>query len=279
MTSSTVPSRELFGAQPGDHSSGAGALPGFQDEPHVARLPEESAHPQYDSGPMDTAGQLSLMPSEEMSGNESAVGDARHVDGVGALIGGRDESSVALAPDERAGLAASSTTTGTGTVTQPKDQAPSQPREEHKDQPSASAQKSGHHGLPNKVSSSPSKSLSLNGWMDGRWLHKQLGADEHMLPGDPGTGRFTCLSLGNHGEEKKPCETQANLLSATLRPRAHALGAERANWGTVPLNGDAAREELDTDFDDDEWREVRRVQHRLSHSPSSACLLFRPSGA
>ncbi|KAI0364169.1 hypothetical protein BV20DRAFT_974757 [Pilatotrama ljubarskyi] len=107
VTASTVPSRELFGAQPGDHSSGAGALPGFQDEPHVARLPEESAHPQYDSGPMDTAGQLSLKPSEELTGNESAVGDARHVGGVGALVGGRDESSVALAPDERAGANAS----------------------------------------------------------------------------------------------------------------------------------------------------------------------------
>ncbi|KAI0654563.1 hypothetical protein C8Q70DRAFT_516960 [Cubamyces menziesii] len=110
VTSSTVPSRELFGAQPGDHSSGAGALPGFQDEPHVARLPEESAHPQYDSGPMDTAGQLSLLPSEETTGNESAVGDARHAGGVGALIGGRDESSVAPSPDERARLMASGAT-------------------------------------------------------------------------------------------------------------------------------------------------------------------------
>ncbi|KAI0653243.1 hypothetical protein C8Q70DRAFT_1059482 [Cubamyces menziesii] len=202
VTSSAVPSRELFGAQPGDHSSGAGALPGFQDEPHVARLPEESAHPQYDSGPMDTAGQLSLLPSEETTGNESAVGDARHAGGVGALIGGRDESSVALSPDERARLMASGATgtasrtlpsqepkgneadeapkhvsgvgalvggreeqgaailpdektlktgTGTSTVTQNKDQlddqAP-QSSQEHKDNPSA--QKSGHHGLPNK---------------------------------------------------------------------------------------------------------------------------------
>ncbi|KAI0328799.1 hypothetical protein GY45DRAFT_1325785 [Cubamyces sp. BRFM 1775] len=203
VTSSTVPSRELLGAQPGDHSSGAGALPGFQDEPHVARLPEESAHPQYDSGSMDTAGQISLKPSEETTGNESAIGDARHVGGVGALIGGRDESSVALAPDERAGQMASGATgmasrtlpsqepkgneaynapkhvggvgalvggreeqgtavlpdertqqtgTGTGTVTQPKDQskdqAAPQSTQDHKDKPSA--QKSGHHGLPNK---------------------------------------------------------------------------------------------------------------------------------
>ncbi|KAI9060355.1 hypothetical protein FKP32DRAFT_1595434 [Trametes sanguinea] len=204
VTASTVPSRELFGAQPGDHSSGAGALPGFQDEPHVARLPEESAHPQYDSGPMDTAAQVGLKPSEETSGNEAAVGDMRHVGGVGALVGGRDESSVALAPDERAGQTAAGVIggasrtmpsqepqgneapgapkhvggvgalvgsreeqgatvlpdervhqqgSGTGTVTQA--ETPSQPKEQapvkSEQKPvSGSAQKSGHHGLPNK---------------------------------------------------------------------------------------------------------------------------------
>ncbi len=109
VTASTIPSRELNGAQPGDHSSGAGALPGFQDESHVARLPEESAHPQYDSGPMDNAAQAALKPSQERFGNESATGDMRRVGGVGALVGGRDESGVALAPDERAGVAASTT--------------------------------------------------------------------------------------------------------------------------------------------------------------------------
>ncbi|KAI8992713.1 hypothetical protein BD414DRAFT_481960 [Trametes punicea] len=112
VTASTLPSREPFGAQPGDHSSGAGALPGFQDEPHVARLPEESAHPQYDSGPMDTTAQVSLKPSEEMTGNEAAVGEIRHVEGVGALVGGRDESSVALSPDERAGQKAAGSVGG-----------------------------------------------------------------------------------------------------------------------------------------------------------------------
>lgn len=109
VTASTIPSRELNGAQPGDHSSGAGALPGFQDEPHVARLPEESANPQYDSGPIDNAAQAALKPSQERFGNESATGDMRRVGGVGALVGGRDESGVALAPDERAGTAASTT--------------------------------------------------------------------------------------------------------------------------------------------------------------------------
>ncbi|OSC98339.1 hypothetical protein PYCCODRAFT_1454456 [Trametes coccinea BRFM310] len=270
VTASTVPSRELFGAQAGDHSSGAGALPGFQDEPHVARLPEESAHPQYDSGAMDTTAQVALKPSEETAGNEVAVGEMRHVDGVGALVGGRDESSVALAPDERAGQTAAGVIggasrtmpsqepqgneapgapthvggvgalvggrdeqgatvlpdervhqqgTGTGNVTRTPAQTPAK-----EDQRPASdkAQKSGHHGLPNKK-------------------------EYPSLPGDPGTGGFAKSS--EREKQGKPRETQANLLHATLRPRAHALGAKCAQWGSVPLNGDAARIERDIDFE------------------------------
>ncbi|KAI0776516.1 hypothetical protein BD413DRAFT_520259 [Trametes elegans] len=198
VTASTVPSREPFGARPGDHSSGVGALPGDQDEPHVARLPEESANPQYDSGAVDTAAQVSLKPSQEATGNEAATGEARHIGGVGALVGSRDESSVALAPDERAGQTATGVIggasrtvptqeqqgndaagapkhvggvgalvgardesavgvlpdertqqqgTGTGSVTQPKQQSSA---------PAAGATsqhlKSGHHGQPNQGS-------------------------------------------------------------------------------------------------------------------------------
>ncbi|KAI0632566.1 hypothetical protein C8Q77DRAFT_1158058 [Trametes polyzona] len=280
VTSSTVPSRELFGAQPGEHSSGAGALPGYQDEAHVARLPEESARPQYDSGPVDNAAQIALKPSEEKTGNEAAVGEMRHVGGVGALVGGRDESSVALAPDERAGYNASSAVggasrtlpsqeasgndsartprhvggvgalvggrdeqgaavlpdertqqqgTGTGTVTQPKmEQAPAvPPKEDNGGDKNLKNVKGGHHGQPNK--------------------------GEHDLPGDPGTGQFARTQSrsppGGVDEHGKPRETQADLLHATLRPRAHALGAERAHWGNVPLNGASAREELARDFD------------------------------
>ncbi|KAH9852817.1 hypothetical protein C2E23DRAFT_134331 [Lenzites betulinus] len=48
--------REQFCTQPGDHPSGADALPGRQEEPHVVHIPEESAHPlaQHESGPKDT---------------------------------------------------------------------------------------------------------------------------------------------------------------------------------------------------------------------------------
>ncbi|KAH9852827.1 hypothetical protein C2E23DRAFT_917823 [Lenzites betulinus] len=279
VTASTLPTREHFGAQPGDHSSGAGALPGLLEEPHVARLPEESAHPQYDSGPMDTAAQVALKPTEEAFGNEKATGDARRVGGVGALVGGRDESSVALAPDERAGQTASGVLgtnartlpsqeplgneavgatkrvdgvgalvgnfnesgaavlpderargqgTGTGTVAQPtkKADAPSVPPKDDDDAAQKAdaggekhlSDKSGAHGAPNK----------------------------HTRSGDPGTG---CFCATERDEQGRPREAQASMLRATLRPRAHALGAERAVWGRAPLSGVSARAELDGDYD------------------------------
>ncbi|KAJ8473693.1 hypothetical protein ONZ51_g7702 [Trametes cubensis] len=46
-------------------------------------------------------------------------------------------------------------------------------------------------------------------------------------------------------------EPPPSLLSLPTDISLHilALGAERAKWGTVPLSGDAARDELDADFD------------------------------
>ena len=87
ITASTLPTHEPFGARPGDRSLGAGALPGTQSEPHVARLPEESLHSQYDSGNVDTAAQVCMKLSEELHGNEATTGDMRRVGGVGALVG------------------------------------------------------------------------------------------------------------------------------------------------------------------------------------------------
>ncbi|KAH9852821.1 hypothetical protein C2E23DRAFT_903306 [Lenzites betulinus] len=161
VTAPTVPTREHFGAQPGDHSSGAGALPGLLEEPHFARLPEESAHSQYDWGPMDTCTQIALKPTEETFGNESsvaltpderaghtasgvsgttgralpsqeplgneAVGSTKCVGGVDALVGNFNKSGAAALPDERG----RGQGTGTSTVTQPtktkKEEAPSVP--------------------------------------------------------------------------------------------------------------------------------------------------------
>lgn len=299
VTASTIPSRELNGAQPGDHSSGAGALPGFQDESHVARLPEESANPQYDSGPMDNAAQAALKPSQERFGNESATGDMRRVGGVGALVGGRDESGVALAPDERAGTAASttgasrvlpsqeplgndaagapkkvggvgalpgdfnesgvavlpdaraSTGTGTGTVTSPKVSTPAPavpPKDEHADNGGEKNLKNttgGTHGKPNEVSFHTYSSEMQR--MDERGRKDERG-QQHALSGDPGSGRDAQSSdeQAEHDQDK-PRERQADLLHATLRPRAHALGSEEACWGEAPLSGASAREQLESD--------------------------------
>ncbi|KAI0654602.1 hypothetical protein C8Q70DRAFT_518068 [Cubamyces menziesii] len=82
---------------------------------------------------------------------------------------------------------------------------------------------------------------------------------------------------GSRDEQRKPRETQTDLLHAPLCPRAHALGAERAKWGKAPLSGDAACDELNTDFDgpNGERSEVCRARHRLScllpdfHCPST----------
>ena len=41
-----------------------------------------------------------MKPSEEEHGNEVAIGDMRHVGGVGALVGDRSEQSVARLPDD-----------------------------------------------------------------------------------------------------------------------------------------------------------------------------------
>ena len=60
-------------------------------------------------------------------------------------------------------------------------------------------------------------------------------------------------------------EPPPSLLSLPTDISLHilALGAERAKWGTVPLCGDAARDELDADFDrpDDKRSEVRRAEN------------------
>ncbi|RDX43348.1 hypothetical protein OH76DRAFT_1560391 [Lentinus brumalis] len=73
----------------GDHSLGRGSLPVIQNEVNVALLPEESAHPLFDCGAIDIRGEVGLKPSEESKGNEASSGAARHVAGVGALVGDR----------------------------------------------------------------------------------------------------------------------------------------------------------------------------------------------
>ncbi|KAI0692127.1 hypothetical protein C8T65DRAFT_699597 [Cerioporus squamosus] len=294
VTASTLPSHEPFGARPGDHSLGVGALPGTQSESNVALLPEESAHPQFDSGAVDSRGQVGLKPSEEIKGNEATSGAARHVAGVGALVGDRSEEGVARLPDERstpaagvssnvikptqeakgneaasgqdrhvAGVGAlvgdrneqgvarlpderSQGTSGfapVGAVVGSRDDQGKQavkpttsgekgPAPPAKDTAKAETHPSGHKGLPNKHT-----------------------AGQQQLPGDPGTGRFAAEAKGGEvGRDDDARSTQADQLHATLRPRPHALGGQRAWWGGVPLNGARARAELDADADDRDYR-------------------------
>lgn len=115
VTSSTLPAHEPFGAKLGDHSLGVGALPGNQSEASVALLPDESAHPQYDSGAVSTRAQVALKPSEERTGNEAAFGAMRHVGGVGALVGDHNEKGVGQLPDERS-TGTSQPNLGTGAI-------------------------------------------------------------------------------------------------------------------------------------------------------------------
>lgn len=98
---SSVPSRELDGAQPGDHSSGVGALPGSINESGVARLPDEGGN--GITGATSAAvgthaknfGAVTL-PSQDDSWRGDGVSG-----GVGTLPGRKDEQGVAMLPDER----------------------------------------------------------------------------------------------------------------------------------------------------------------------------------
>ncbi|OCF32178.1 hypothetical protein I316_06092 [Kwoniella heveanensis BCC8398] len=84
----SLPSEEPAGAQPGEHTSGVGALPGTAAETGVAILPEEKKP-------------AATLPSQENQG----VRPGESSGGVGALPGKLGESDVALLPDERASKA------------------------------------------------------------------------------------------------------------------------------------------------------------------------------
>ncbi|WWD19494.1 hypothetical protein CI109_103955 [Kwoniella shandongensis] len=81
----SFPSQESTGAQPGEHTSGAGALPGPSTETGVAILPDEKL-PQR------------KLPSEENQG----VLPGETSGGVGALLGKHGETGDAVSPNESA---------------------------------------------------------------------------------------------------------------------------------------------------------------------------------
>ncbi|KAH7911464.1 hypothetical protein BJ138DRAFT_1006528 [Hygrophoropsis aurantiaca] len=85
----SLPSKELTGQQPLEHTSGVGALPGNASESGVALLPDERVQ---QSQPL-----MQSLPSKELAGQQPF----EHTSGVGALPGTASESGVALLPDER----------------------------------------------------------------------------------------------------------------------------------------------------------------------------------
>ena len=99
----SLPTTEKAGAQPGEKTSGAGALPGPVSEPGVAVLPEERAveanNPQIVTS---TESQTNSGQSVDISG-EHAPNKEHHAGvGVGTTEwSGGEETGVALSPDEK----------------------------------------------------------------------------------------------------------------------------------------------------------------------------------
>lgn len=112
VTGSTLPTRELDGAKPYEHSSGAGALPGSWNEPAVAALPDEGARGITNATSASvgtharTFGQATLPSHDDdwRGDGHQADGGVEHGQvsgGVGSLPGHKDEQGVAVLPDER----------------------------------------------------------------------------------------------------------------------------------------------------------------------------------
>ncbi|EJF58868.1 hypothetical protein DICSQDRAFT_182250 [Dichomitus squalens LYAD-421 SS1] len=268
VTASTLPSREFMGAQPGDRSSGAGALPGYQNESHVARLPEESIHPQYDSGNVDTAAQVAMLPSDEKYGNEAAFGDMRHVAGVGALIGDRSEQGVARLPDERqgtgttgqtgtrgdpgAGLTGPTGATGVGALVVTRDD---QGRQGVNVMDSRGSHAASGVAAPTVERKDKEKTIEAKPKEEGDKKDEGKKASGQSEPkgqpnksGDWGSKGLTPkdLDIGN-GQRRA---VQADPLHANIRPRAHGLGGPGARWGSNAVDGDHARDDLEHDESD-----------------------------
>ncbi|KAI0092221.1 hypothetical protein BDY19DRAFT_928909 [Irpex rosettiformis] len=123
VTASTVPSRELEGAKPGDHSSGVGALPGSLNEPGVAILPDERRHSGHGAHPghkgkhgaavhpnEHLAGEIG--PSLAAQGTPSKTGETTHLaeparqEGIASHQPRQSETKEEKKEEEKAGAAA-----------------------------------------------------------------------------------------------------------------------------------------------------------------------------
>ena len=166
VTASTLPAHEPFGAQPGDHSLGVGALPGNQSESGVARLPNERAETvcvvdedaekqqkidevvRQDGG----IGGPAFEPSSKSPDASAAAGVAS-----GGIIGGRDDEGrqqvhAVTAQDKQEKQAQSAPESRPRDEKEPSERPTTQGEEVMKDMEHPAGGSGGHKGKPNQVS-------------------------------------------------------------------------------------------------------------------------------
>lgn len=251
---SSVPSRELDGAKPGDHSSGVGALPGSINEPGVARLPDEKGRgitgaTSASVGTHSKTFGAATLPSQD---------DSTHgvSGGVGALPGLKDESGVALLPDERP-----SRETGTNFTqsTPSKVGETAHIAEIARQEGIRSSQTQAQQPITKQEKKEEGKAGAA---AVGAAVGEKFAKDEHAKDSEKKVGSgipnkvseyfqvFICNissvyrfrfhthdGLVKDGHEEK----QADLLHANLQPRQHVLATKGTRWGGKDLGGESYR--------------------------------------
>lgn len=126
----SLPSEEVSGQQPYEHSGGVGALPGSKSESGVATLPGENLHGATPATSSVTGANartfdtISKPSQDDQFADDSRMfGGREHAGGVGRLPGSNEEQGVAMLPDERnsartdAGVVAGAAAVGAGVAT------------------------------------------------------------------------------------------------------------------------------------------------------------------
>ncbi|KAI0696198.1 hypothetical protein BC835DRAFT_889777 [Cytidiella melzeri] len=225
---SSLPTRELDGAQPGDHSSGVGALPGSLGESGVAVLPDEGGRgiTGATSAAVGTHAKTFdavTLPSQDTF---SAVSG-----GVGALPGQTGEAGVAVLPDERSVVPSVNnlsqpTDPKTGEIAHIADTAQAEGVKSADSQPQ----------LPPKSSRSKAGAAAI-GAAVGVDVVKKENAKDNEKKSLPSKSYFdTILIVGRKNE--KHAELQADLLHINLQPRIHAPAGKGAQWAGKPVGGE-----------------------------------------
>ncbi|KAH9926658.1 uncharacterized protein BXZ73DRAFT_49265 [Epithele typhae] len=287
VTASSLPTHEPFGSHPGDHSLGVGALPGNQSEPHVARLPEESIHPAYDSGDIDSGARVAMKPSEENGGNENETGEAARFGGVGSLVGGANEEGVAMLPDERLQQTGSIPGTSMGKIAGATAGAgltvagASALKEQHD---AKAAEKSVKPPAPTETQDKPSPMVTEEkttasaagvtaATAKGAHSSRQASAAD-ARDTQPDTSKDATADHKSQPIQPERTvvgwdEAHTDLSHPTTRVRVHAIGDARVVWGDEPLDGDAARSDTEYDVDDDEHERRKGGGYDTGYHPAA----------